>query len=454
MKSILFFLFISVNQLAISQSDSAFIRTIYDIALEEGRAHEDLRSLCKDIGARLSGSAEAQMAVEWGERKMKEYDFDRVYLQEIMVPHWERGTKEAGWIRKEDGQLIKVNLLALGGSIGTNGLIESEIVEFKSLDELKKAKSKDVEGKIVFLNQPMDAKEIITFRAYGGCYPIRGNGAVEGGKKGAIAVLIRSLGLPIDEHPHTGSMHYNDSVGKIPAAALSTFDADLLSELLSKEKLRFVLEMDCRDYPDVVSYNVIGELKGTEHPEEIITFGGHLDSWDTGEGAHDDGAGIVHCLEAMRILKQINYKPKHTLRVVFFMNEENGNRGGETYASLVKQSGEKQIAALESDRGGFAPRGFSCDGNDAQIEMLQQFAPHFKPYDLQLFEKGYGGVDINPLKDHYEGIPLFGFVPDSQRYFDFHHAPSDVFENVNKRELELGAAAIATFLYLLDKKLN
>jgi hypothetical protein len=311
-----------------------------------------------------------------------------------------------------------------------------------------------VKGKFVFINQPMDPTEIVTFRAYGGCYPIRGNGAVEGARKGATAVLIRSLGLPVDEHPHTGSMHYNDSVAKIPAAALSTSDADQLSEILKNGKARFVLEMDCRDYEPIKSFNVIGELNGSVYPDEIITFGGHLDSWDTGEGAHDDGAGIVHSLEALRILKTLNYKPKHTLRLVFFMNEENGNMGGKTYASLVKEAGEKQIAALESDRGGFTPRGFGCDGDSAQIEMLQSFAPLFKPYDLNVFEKGYGGVDINPLKDYYEGIPLFGFIPDSQRYFDFHHAPSDVFENVNKRELELGSASMAAFLYLLDKKLD
>jgi acetylornithine deacetylase/succinyl-diaminopimelate desuccinylase-like protein len=211
--------------------------------------------------------------------------------------------------------------------------------------------------------------------------------------------------------------------------------------------------MDCRSYPDVTSYNVIGEIIGSEKPDEIITFGGHLDSWDTGEGAHDDGAGIVHSMEALRILKELKYKPKHTLRVVFFMNEENGNMGGRSYAKIVKEEGQNIIAALESDRGGFAPRGFSCDGTPEHVEFLKSLEKHFTAYDLHVFEKGYGGVDIGPLKNEYEGIPLFGFVPDSQRYFDFHHAPSDVFENVNKRELELGCAAMAAFLYLLDQNL-
>jgi hypothetical protein len=450
LSSILLFITISVSA---QNTDSLFIRSIYDQALSEGKAYEDLRSLCKDIGARLSGSAEAQMAIEWSKLKMESYGFDKVYLQEIKVPHWERGTKESAWIREKNGKLTSLNLLALGGSIGTDGILEGEIVEFTHLDELKKAKRSDVEGKIVFLNQPMDEQQINTFKAYGGCYAIRGNGAVEGAKLGAKAVIIRSIGMPIDDHPHTGSMHYEDDVSKIPAAAVSTKDAEMLSCKIKEGKSRLVLEMDCRSFPDATSFNVIAEITGKEKPNEIITFGGHLDSWDTGEGAHDDGAGVIHCLEALRILKELKYQPKHTLRVVFFMNEENGNMGGKTYATWSKERGENQIAALESDRGGFSPRGFNCDGTAEQVKLLESLAFHFKPYELHIFEKGYGGVDIGPLKNEFKEIPLFGFVPDSQRYFDFHHAPSDVFENVNKRELELGCGAIGSFIYLLDKNL-
>ncbi len=455
MSKFLSFIFLVPSFLSFGQSDSTFIRTVYNEALSHGHAYEDLRSLCKDIGARITGSAEAEMAIQWGKRKMESYNFDKVYLQEIQVPHWERGTTEAGWIKYSDGSMSKVNLLALGGSIGTNGLMEAEVIEFSSLEELKNLKSdKTTKGKIVFINQPMDEQQINTFKAYGGCWPMRGLGAIEAAQHGAKAVLIRSLGLPVDEHPHTGGMYYTDTVQKIPAAALSTLDAEKLSTSLKKEKVQFVLEMDCRDYPDKTSYNVIGELKGSENPNNIITFGGHLDSWDTGEGAHDDGAGIVHCMEALRILKTMDYQPKNTLRLVFFMNEENGNRGGKGYAEWAKeQTHEKHIAAVESDRGGFAPRGFSCDGSEEQVLFLQSLEKHFSQYDLHVFEKGYGGVDIGPLKTQFEEIPLFGFVPDSQRYFDFHHAPSDVFENVNKRELELGCAAIASFLYLLDQNL-
>lgn len=453
MKIIIPFLLVCVFSLQAQENDSVFIRSIYNEALSEGKAYEDLRSLCKDVGARLSGSTEAQMAVEWSKKTMEKYNFDKVYLEEIMVPHWERGTKESAWIRTKDGALIKLNILALGGSIGTDGIMEGEIIEFKHLDDLKKAKRKDIEGKIVFLNQAMDEQQINTFKAYGGCYAIRGNGAVEGSKLGAKAVIIRSLAMPVDEHPHTGSMHYEDSIAKIPAAAVSTEDAERISALMKKGKIELIMELDCRVFPDAVSYNVIAEITGTKKPNEIITFGGHLDSWDTGEGAHDDGAGVIHCLEALRILNELNYKPIHTLRVVFFMNEENGNKGGKTYATWSKDKGEKQIAALESDRGGFSPRGFHCDGSTEQLELLRSFETYFKPYELSEFDKGYGGVDIGPLKESFPGIPLFGFVPDSQRYFDFHHAPSDVFENVNKRELELGCAAICSMIYLLDKNL-
>jgi hypothetical protein len=438
-----------------SAQDSLWIRRIYDEALLHGHAHENLRQLCKDIGPRLSGSAQAQMAVDWSYEKMNSYHFDAVKKQEITVPHWERGTTESAWF-KSVGQYAathKLNLLALGGSIGTNGLLEAEVIEFKTLADLKNAKRKDVEGKIVFLNQPMDAAQIQTFKAYGACYAIRGNGAVEAAKLGAKAVVIRSLGLPIDAHPHTGSMHYEKDVPKIPAAALATKDADALSSAVQAGKVRFYLEMDCREFPDATSYNVMAELKGSKFPDQIITIGGHLDSWDTGEGAHDDGAGVIHCLEALRILNELGWQPTHTIRVVFFMNEENGNQGGQQYAKWCFANSEKQIAALESDRGGFAPRGFGLDGPDQYLGLLQSFEPALRSYDLHVFEKGYGGVDIGPLKEQYPGIPLFGFVPDSQRYFDYHHAPSDVFESVNKRELELGAAAIASFVYLLDQKL-
>lgn len=452
---LLFVTLISNTTFLIAQknSDSLVISQVFDEALSKGKAYEDLRSLCKDIGPRLSGSAQAELSVEWSKRKMESYGFNNVTLQPIMVPHWERGTKEVAWMQTKSGEIIPLEILALGGSIGTKGLMRADVIEFNTLDELKKASKSTVNGKIVFLNQPMDAKQVVTFRAYGACYPIRGDGAIEASKLGAIAVVIRSLALPNDDFPHTGTMKYNDSVTKIPAGALSTNASNQLSNALKLGKVNLILEMDCRDFPDAPSNNVMAEIKGSEFPDQIITIGGHLDSWDAGEGAHDDGAGVIHCLEALRILQVLNIKPKHTIRVVFFMNEENGNRGGLGYATWTKEKGEKQVAAVESDRGGFSPRGFEMEGSDEQLKSMQSFAKVLLPYGLYHFEKGGSGVDIGPLKKQFEGIPLFGFSPDSQRYFDFHHAASDVFENVNKRELEMGAASMAAFVYLLDKNL-
>ncbi|MFD1552043.1 peptidase M28 family protein [Putridiphycobacter roseus] len=436
----------------LAQKEEVFIRKIYDEALENGEAYENLRSLCKDIGARVTGSAEAEMAVEWGQRLLKAANFDKVYLQEIMVPHWERGTKEVGWITTENGKLLKLDILALGMSIGTNGLLSAEVIEVEDLDALRNKSAAAIQGKIVFINKPFDQKLIKTFQAYGACWPIRGNGAVEAAKKGALGVVIRSLATPTDHFAHTGSMHYEANVNKIPAAAISTKHANVLSDWLKEGKVILKMEMDCAQFADKVSYNVIGEMTGKEDAQ-IITIGGHLDSWDVGEGAHDDGAGVVHSVEALRILKELGYKNKHTLRVVLFMNEENGNFGGKTYAKIAAEKKEVHIAAIESDRGGFLPVGFDVVGDSTQLKFVQNMYKILNPFQIYRLEAGYGGVDINPLREYYPAMLQLGLAISSQRYFDYHHAHSDVFENVNKRELELGAAAMSAMLYLLDQKL-
>jgi carboxypeptidase Q len=451
----LFLIFLLTSQVVSGQDqDAGFIRKIYDEALDRGQSYENLRSLCKDIGARLTGSAGAEMAVYWGENKMKAYGFDKVYLQEFEAPHWERGTKESAWIKNKKGEIKKVEVLALGGSVGTNGLINGEIVRYETLEDLKQADEREVEGKIVFLSQAMDNKQILTFNAYGGCFPNRGSGAVEAARKGALAVVIRSLGFPVDEYPHTGSLIYNDEVKRIPGAALSTQDAELLTKWLNQGQVELLLEMNCKDLGLTVTYNVIGEITGTSNKDEIITVGGHLDSWDVGEGAHDDGAGMMHALEALRILKELGYQPRHTLRVVFFMNEENGEMGGTSYARFAAEAGEKHVAAIESDRGGFSPGGFDINNaTPSFIGKVKEVAQVLKPYELYHFENGFAGTDIDPLKQFYPEIVLFEIAPDSQRYFDFHHSAADVFENVNKRELEMGCASMAAMLYLIDQKL-
>jgi hypothetical protein len=435
-----------------ASEDSLFIRKIYTEALVNGQSYETLRSLCKDIGARITGSAEAEMAIYWGKRVLESYGFDKVYLQEIKVPHWERGTTEAAWIVNGKGDVFKLDLLAVGGSIATGGLSEGEVIEVDICDDLQKRNPNSIKGKVVFINKPFDQSHIQTFKAYGACYPIRGYGAIEASKLGAKAVVIRSLATPTDEHAHTGVMSYEDDVEKIPAAAMSTLNADLLSEWLSNGKVNLKMEMDCEQMADVTSYNVIAEMTGNLD-ESIITFGGHLDSWDVGEGAHDDGAGIAHSIEALRLLKKLNYKPNHTLRCVLFMNEENGNMGGKSYAKLSSEKGEKHICAIESDRGGFLPIGFDIVGDESQQKFVKQFEILLYDFQLYKFQKGFGGVDINPLREYYPEMLQLGLSISSQRYFNYHHTKADVFENINKRELELGCAALASMIYLVDKNI-
>ena len=345
MKKIVSALLICLSISSFGQTNSTFIRNIYDEALENGQSHEKLRSLCKDIGARITGSAEAEMAIKWGEKLLKSYNFDTVYLQEIKVPHWERGTTEAAWIENEAGDILKLDILALGGSVGTNGLISGEVIEVSDLEALKQLTEVDVKGKIVFLSQAFDKKNIQTFKSYGACYPIRGLGTNEAGKLNASAVVIRSLATPEDDFPHTGTMSYDKDVNKIPGAAMSTNNATLISKWLKKGKVTLKMEMDCKTYPDVTSYNVIDEMNGKD--AKVITWGGHLDSWDVGEGAHDDGAGIAHSIEALRILKKLGYQPNHKLRCVLFMNEENGNMGGKSYAKIVSEKKKNTFVLLK-----------------------------------------------------------------------------------------------------------
>lgn len=431
-------------------NDSTKLRSIYSYNLTQGNCYENLRSLCKDVGNRLSGSQSAQKAVEWAALLMANTKLDTVYLQKIMVPHWVRGNTESLSWKNKKGQNININCSALGGSVGTNGVLKGDVIEINNWNQLEEYGQKLIKGKVVFFNRPMNPTYISTGMAYGNCVDQRHNGASRAVEYGAIAVIVRSMTLKFDNNPHTGSMSYTDSTKKIPAVAISTKDAHELSEALKANNFKSIsLELSCKQLPDTISYNVIGEIKGSIYPEEIILVGGHLDSWDIGEGAHDDGAGVVQSLQVLETFKKMNIKPKRTLRCVMYMNEENGNRGGEHYANMVRKNNEKHLFALESDRGGFSPRGFSIDGNKLQLEYLQTFKNLFEPYQLHIFSKGYSGVDISPLKDGK--LCLVGLVPDSQRYFDFHHSKEDVFENVHKRELELGASAITSIVYLVDK---
>ncbi len=435
------------------KEDSTILKKIYTTSLLNGKSYAWLDHLSNQIGARLSGSVNAQKAVEWGEKELKELGIDKVWLQSVMVPKWTRGVTEFAFIETEPGKTTNVPICALGGSVPTPiGGIKASIVEVQGLEDLKKLGSDKITGKIVFFNRPMQADLIETFRAYGGCVDQRYSGAAEAAKFGAIGVLVRSMNLRLDDFPHTGAMSYGDlpDADKIPAAAISTNGADLLSSILKlNPKIKFHLNMNCRTWKDVESFNVIGQITGSEYPDEYMVVGGHLDSWDLGDGSHDDGAGVVQSMEVLRLFKEIGYQPKRSIRVVLFMNEENGLRGGKKYAKVAKNKGENHVFALESDAGGFTPRGFSFDCDDANFTQIESWKSLFEPYLIHYFKKGGSGADIGPLKK--EGIVLAGLRPDSQRYFDYHHAKNDTFDAVNKRELELGAATMTSLVYLFDK---
>lgn len=436
--------------------DSVIIRKFYDEALVNGQSYENLRYLCKKIGQRLSGSAGAEKSVVWGKKLMESYGFDKVYLQEVMVPHWVRGAKEQGFII--DGKTrIAVPIAALGMSVGTpKEGITANIIEVKSLKDLETLGESAIKGKIVFFNGPFDQRFIETGAGYGAAGVQRFAGPSAAAKYGAVGAIVRSITPALDDYPHTGGTVYEEGGRKIPAAAISTLAANKLSNLLRLRKLpliKFYFKQSCQTLPDVKSYNVIGEITGTENPNKFITVGGHIDSWDLAEGAHDDGAGVVQSVEVLRIFKATGYRPKNSVRAVFFMNEENGHKGGLKYAELAAKNKEEHIAAIESDEGGFTPRGFSFEGASAGTlkGINKKFKQLLEPYEADRLVAGGGGTDIGPLKETVPSIMLIGFRPDSQRYFDVHHTPNDVFETVNKRELELGAGAIAAMVYLIDQ---
>ncbi len=436
----------------VNSKDSITIKSIYNTALLDSACYDWLDYLSNNIGSRLSGSLGAELAVTYTEEQLKELGLDKVWLQPVMVPKWTRGIAEYSYIETSPGVTTTTNICALGGSVPTpHGGLKAEVVEVKSFEELEQLGTENIKGKIVFFNRPMQADLIQTFRAYGGSVDQRYSGAKEASKYGAVGVIVRSMSLRQDDFPHTGAMSYGDipASQRIPVCAISTNGANYLSATLKLQSdLLFYFNQNCKTHSDVQSYNVIGEITGSEYPNKFIVVGGHLDSWDLGDGSHDDGAGCVQSMEVLRIFKKIDYKPKHTIRVVLFMNEENGLSGGKEYASEAKRKNENHIFALESDSGGFTPRGFSFDIDDNRFEQVKSWMPLFEPYLINLFVKGGGGADIDPLKK--EGMILVGLHPDSQRYFDYHHAANDTFDAVNKRELELGAAAMTSLIYLFD----
>lgn len=454
-ETILAFLFALalIPSVSAQNKDSLMLRKIYDYYLLKSKCYSNLEFLTTKIGGRLSGSSQAEQAVYWAKKAMYEAGADTVILQPCKVPHWVRGQKESCVLSSSKLNLKEeLKCIALGSSVGTGAKgINANVVEVSSFEELEKLGVKELKGKIVFYNVFFDQSKIRTGSAYGETVKYRGKGASYAAKYGAAACVVRSMTSIADDEPHTGNMNYDTSISrvKIPSVALSYIAADKLHETLKKDKdLKIRLETHCETLPDVNSFNVVGQINGKVHPNEFIIAGGHLDSWDNGQGAHDDGSGIVQSIEVLATFKQLGIQPKHSIRAVAFMNEENGLRGGSAYAEYAKQFNEKHLAALEADAGGYTPRGFGVDTTAGLYNMVVKWKDLFHPYFLDRIEKGGGGADLMALETL--GVPCIGFEPDTQRYFDIHHTAADTFDKIHKRELELSGAAIAALLYLID----
>ncbi len=425
-------------------------RKIMNMGLREGRAYSILKTITS-VGHRLTGSSQAEEAVKLIQQEMRSLGFDRVHLEPTRVRHWVPGTvMEARVLSKVLGTR-SLSICPIGGSVATPSVgITAEVLEVKSFDELHRLHEK-AKGKIIFFNRAMDPTLLDTFRAYGEAAEQRVRGAAEAAKAGGVAALVRSLTTSLDDYPHTGLMRYDPKIPKVPAVSVSTLGANFLTDALKKDpSLTVNIKLDCQEFKPIISHNVIGQITGTEMPEEIVLVGGHLDSWFLGTGAHDDGAGCAQAVEALRLIKEAGLKPKRTIRAVMFMDEENGGTGGKDYAQSENRKSETHIAAIESDRGGFMPLGFGIGGGPQTVKHIQQWQALFEQLGMYWLRAGGGGVDIAPLAK--QGTILIGLVPDCQRYFDFHHSGRDVLEAIHPRELELGAIAMAVLAYLIAQE--
>lgn len=453
-KFILTFFLISTTALSLfpQRADSS-LRRIFDYYLTQSACYNNLEFLCTKIESRLSGSPGAAKAVQWAKDAMYKAGADTVYLQPCMVPHWVRGTKEVCYsVNKITKQKHNYNICALGNSVATSaGGLTAPVIVVNNYQQLDSLGENNIKGKIVFYNVYFNHKHLSTGTCYGETVTYRYAGPSKAAKYGAVATIVRSMSSINNDFPHTGVMGYDTTVSprKIPACAISYSGADkLLKDLKSNPALHVYLNLNCQTLSKELSYNVVGEIKGAEKPGEIILAGGHLDAWDNGQGAHDDGSGVVQAIEVLAMYKTLGIKPKHTIRAVAFMNEENGGAGAKAYFEDCKKNQLKHIAALESDAGGFSPRGIGVDTTLNAYQTVKSWENLLDPYFLQYIHKGGGGADISPLKEL--NVPLIGFEPDGQKYFDYHHTADDTFDKINKRELLLSAGVIGSIIYLID----
>jgi carboxypeptidase Q len=424
---------------------------LVDHILAKSQAYETLAHLTDDIGPRLSGSKGAEDAVRWTTAQFREWGID-VRNERVMVPHWVRGVETASLVSHNDRRIV---LTALGGSVATpKEGITADVVEVSSFDELAKLGREKIAGKIVVYYNPMDmalVEQGKAFEAYSKAVMYRGLGASRAAEYGAVAAVIRSVATASLRTPHTGGLRYDEKQPKIPGAAMTTEDSDLIHRLSAAGKrIRMHLVLTPKTLPDVQSYNVVAEIKGSELPNEIVLIGGHLDSWDLAAGAIDNGSGVSMVMETMRALKELGIRPKRTIRAVLFMNEENGLRGGHAYfdAASKREEISRHIAAIETDAGAAPPVGFistlegkSLDGVAARATVLSRIAP------MTFTSSSHTGADTSPLTD--AGVPGFGLVPDPRHYFDFHHTPADTLDKVDPKALAQDTAAVAGLAYVL-----
>jgi carboxypeptidase Q len=437
-----------------AQSADANAARLVDHILANSQAYETLSYLTDNIGPRLSGSKGAALAVQYTEKRFREWGID-VRREAVMVPHWVRGEERAHLVSHNDQRIV---LTALGGSVATpaNG-ITAEVLEITSFDQLAELGRAKIAGKIVFYNGVMDMSLVESgraFEAYSKAVVFRGIGASRAAEYGAVASVIRSVASASLRTPHTGSLRYDDKQPKIPAAAMTTEDAQLVHRLLAKgERVRMHLLLTPRALPDVASSNVVAEIRGSERPNEIVLIGGHLDSWDLGTGAIDDGSGVVMVMETLRAMKELGLQPKRTIRGVLFMNEENGLRGGRKYFAnaAAREEVQKHVAAIESDAGAAPPVGYitTLEGKNlerigARMNVLSRITP------MRFDSSKHTGADTSPLTD--AGVPGFGLVPDPRHYFDFHHTPADTLDKVDPKALAQNTAAVAALAYVLAEE--
>ena len=409
---------------------------LIDAALADSAAYSRLAYLADTFGPRFSGTENLERAIDWILEEMAADGLENVRGEDVMVPHWVRGDEALTLVAPREGEL---QVLGLGGSVGTEpGGIEADVLVVGSFDELAQRQS-EAEGKIVLFNAP--------FTTYGRTVPYRVDGANRAARAGAVAGLVRSVGPFSMATPHTGVMRYDADVRRIPHAAVTVEDAMMMQRMQDRgQRIRVRLRMEARTLPDVRSRNVVAELVGRERPEEVVVLGGHVDSWDVGQGAMDDGGGCVAAWEAVRLMRDLGLRPRRTVRVVLWTNEENGLRGAEAYRDQHEEELKDHVLAIESDAGTFKPTGFGFTGTSEAFEVAQAIGRLLDPIEAGTITRGGGGADIAPLRPY--GVPLMGLAVESERYFWYHHTPADTVDKLDPNELARCVAAMAVMAYV------